>query len=109
MGRALRILTTHYEHGVFSGGDRATGWTSSTCEGNQAPQNVVSEQVVVAVGSWLLSLQSCVTMWASEHTLPIDPSTAFVSYSREDLEFILRLTKDLKARGAKVWMVVGSK
>jgi len=36
--------------------------------------------------------------------LPIDPSTAFVSYSREDLEFTLRLTKDLKARGAKVWM-----
>jgi hypothetical protein len=36
--------------------------------------------------------------------LPIDPSTAFVSYSREDLEFVLRLAKDLKAKGAKVWM-----
>jgi photosystem II stability/assembly factor-like uncharacterized protein len=36
--------------------------------------------------------------------LPIDPSTAFVSYAREDLEFVLRLTKDLKAKGAKVWM-----
>ena len=36
--------------------------------------------------------------------MPIDPSTAFVSYSREDLEFVLRLTKDLKAKGAKVWM-----
>ena len=36
--------------------------------------------------------------------MPIDPSTAFVSYSREDLEFVLRLAKDLKAKGAKVWM-----
>jgi len=36
--------------------------------------------------------------------LPIDPSTAFVSYAREDLKFALRLTKDLKAKGAKVWM-----
>jgi TIR domain len=36
--------------------------------------------------------------------LPIDPSTAFVSYSREDMEFALRLAKDLKAKGAKVWM-----
>jgi len=36
--------------------------------------------------------------------LPIDPSTAFVSYAREDLELVLRLTKDLKAKGAKVWM-----
>src|SRR5215471_9397038 len=38
------------------------------------------------------------------HRMPIDPSTAFVSYSREDLEFVLRLTKDLKVKGAKVWM-----
>ena len=36
--------------------------------------------------------------------MPIEPSTAFVSYSREDLEFVLRLAKDLKAKGAKVWM-----
>lgn len=36
--------------------------------------------------------------------MPIDSSTAFVSYSREDLDFVLRLTKDLKAKGAKVWM-----
>jgi hypothetical protein len=36
--------------------------------------------------------------------LPIDPSTAFVSYSRDDLEFVVRLAKDLKAKGAKVWM-----
>jgi TPR repeat protein len=36
--------------------------------------------------------------------LPIDPSTAFVSYSREDLEFVRRLATDLKAKGAKVWM-----
>jgi uncharacterized membrane protein YeaQ/YmgE (transglycosylase-associated protein family) len=36
--------------------------------------------------------------------LPIDPSTAFVSYSREDMEFAVRLAKDLKAKGAKVWM-----
>ena len=36
--------------------------------------------------------------------MAIDPSTAFVSYSREDREFVLRLAKDLKAKGAKVWM-----
>jgi hypothetical protein len=36
--------------------------------------------------------------------LAIDPSTAFVSYSREDWEFVLRVAKDLKAKGAKVWM-----
>ena len=36
--------------------------------------------------------------------LPIDPSTAFVSYSREDMEFAVRLAKDLKAKGARVWM-----
>jgi TPR repeat protein len=36
--------------------------------------------------------------------VPIDSSTAFVSYSREDLEFVLQLTKDLKAKGAKVWI-----
>ena len=36
--------------------------------------------------------------------MAIDPSTAFVSYSREDWEFVLRLSKDLKTKGAKVWM-----
>jgi TPR repeat protein len=36
--------------------------------------------------------------------LPIDPSTAFVSYSRADFEFVLRLAKDLKTKGAQVWM-----
>jgi hypothetical protein len=36
--------------------------------------------------------------------MAIDPSTAFVSYSREDLEFANRLTTDLRAKGAKVWM-----
>jgi hypothetical protein len=36
--------------------------------------------------------------------LAIDASTAFVSYSREDLAFVLRLAKDLKTKGAKVWM-----
>ena len=33
-----------------------------------------------------------------------NPSTAFVSYSREDMELAVRLSKDLKAKGAKVWM-----
>jgi TPR repeat protein len=41
-------------------------------------------------------------LWEIE--LPIDPSTAFVSYSRGDCQFALRLAKDLKAKGAKVWM-----
>ena len=30
--------------------------------------------------------------------------TAFISYSREDSEFVLRLTEDLKAAGASVWL-----
>src|SRR5215469_17879089 len=33
-----------------------------------------------------------------------EPLTAFVSYSREDSDFALRLAKDLKTKGAKVWM-----
>lgn len=36
--------------------------------------------------------------------MPIDPLTAFFSYSREDMEFAVRLARDLKAKGAKVWM-----
>lgn len=36
--------------------------------------------------------------------MAIDPSTAFVSYSREDWAFAVRVAKDLKAKGAKVWM-----
>jgi hypothetical protein len=36
--------------------------------------------------------------------LVIDPSSAFVSYSREDSDFVVRLVKDLKAKGAKIWM-----
>jgi len=45
-----------------------------------------------------------VAITRTEAVLVVDPSTAFVSYSREDSEFVLRLVKDLKARGAKVWM-----
>ena len=33
-----------------------------------------------------------------------DAPTAFFSYSRDDLEFALRLAKDLKKAGANVWM-----
>jgi len=33
-----------------------------------------------------------------------DAPTAFFSYSREDLDFALRLAKDLKKAGANVWM-----
>ena len=36
--------------------------------------------------------------------MPSDTPTAFFSYSREDLEFALRLAKDLKKAGANVWM-----
>ena len=36
--------------------------------------------------------------------MPSDAPTAFFSYSREDLEFALRLAKDLKKAGASVWM-----
>jgi TPR repeat protein len=39
-----------------------------------------------------------------EIDMTIDPATAFVSYSRDDCEFALRLTRDLKAKGALVWM-----
>ena len=46
-------------------------------------------------------------MWPSapwRSALATDPTTAFVSYSREDWEFVVRVAKDLKAKGAKVWM-----
>ena len=33
-----------------------------------------------------------------------EPQTAFISYSREDSEFALRLAGDLKAAGAAVWL-----
>ena len=36
--------------------------------------------------------------------MPSDTPTAFFSYSRDDLEFALRLAKDLKKAGASVWM-----
>jgi len=36
--------------------------------------------------------------------LPTEPQTAFISYSREDSEFALRLAGDLKAAGATVWL-----
>jgi hypothetical protein len=36
--------------------------------------------------------------------LPTEPQTAFISYSREDSEFALRLAGDLKAAGAAVWL-----
>jgi TPR repeat protein len=46
----------------------------------------------------------CARTSRQEIEVPIDPATAFVSYSRDDWEFVLRLAKDLKAQGAKVWM-----
>ena len=36
--------------------------------------------------------------------MSIDPSTAFVSYSREDLDFVVRLAKDVKEKGARLWV-----
>jgi len=36
--------------------------------------------------------------------VPIDTSTAFVSYSREDLDFVIRLAKDVKEKGARLWV-----
>ena len=33
-----------------------------------------------------------------------DASAAFISYSRQDSEFALRLAEDLKAAGANVWL-----
>ena len=39
-----------------------------------------------------------------EIDMAIDPSTAFVSYSREDLDFVVRLAKDVKEKGAKLWV-----
>ena len=36
--------------------------------------------------------------------MPADAPAAFFSYSREDLEFALRLAKDLTKAGANVWM-----
>jgi hypothetical protein len=50
------------------------------------------------------SMTQCGPSASRKPVLAIDPSTAFVSYSREDLQFVLRVAKDLKAKGAKVWM-----
>jgi TPR repeat protein len=36
--------------------------------------------------------------------VPIHTSTAFVSYSREDLDFVVRLAKDVKEKGARLWV-----
>ena len=36
--------------------------------------------------------------------MPATASSAFISYSREDSEFALRLAQDLKAAGANVWL-----
>ena len=33
-----------------------------------------------------------------------DSTTAFVSYSRDDLDFVLRLCRDLRAAGAAIWL-----
>jgi hypothetical protein len=45
-----------------------------------------------------------VAVSALRPSLAIDSSTAFVSYSREDWAFAFRVAKDLKAKGARVWM-----
>jgi hypothetical protein len=39
-----------------------------------------------------------------ENALPDQARAAFISYCREDSEFALRLAKDLKAAGARVWL-----
>ena len=36
--------------------------------------------------------------------MPDSPTAAFISYSREDSEFALRLAQDLRAAGASVWI-----
>ena len=36
--------------------------------------------------------------------MPEAPTAAFISYSREDSEFALRLAQDLRAAGASVWI-----
>ena len=36
--------------------------------------------------------------------MAVEGLAAFVSYSRDDSEFVLRLAGDLKAAGAKVWL-----
>ncbi len=43
---------------------------------------------------------------AAKHTQPLQTPTqfAFLSYAREDAEFVLRLAKDLRAGGAGVWV-----
>jgi hypothetical protein len=43
---------------------------------------------------------------AAKHTQPVQTPTqfAFLSYAREDAEFVLRLAKDLRAGGAGVWV-----
>jgi hypothetical protein len=34
----------------------------------------------------------------------VDPPKAFVSYSRTDTDFVLRLCQDLRAAGASIWL-----
>jgi hypothetical protein len=41
---------------------------------------------------------------SQEAALPDPTPAAFISYSREDSEFALRLAQDLKAAGARIWL-----
>ena len=38
------------------------------------------------------------------HTTVPDSTKAFVSYSRDDLDFVLRLCQDLRQAGAAIWL-----
>ena len=58
-----------------------------------------AETTEKAVRKWDALIES-----AGTDTKPSEQPTAFVSYSREDLEFVRRLAQDLKAAGARVWM-----
>jgi hypothetical protein len=50
------------------------------------------------------SVSQCGDKSVRGRTVPTDLSTAFVSYSRIDAEFALKLGEDLKAGGANVWL-----
>ena len=65
--------------------------------GNQGSPHPVS-------GNRLLILRSASAFKETAAPPTAEPQAAFISYSREDSEFALRLAEDLKAAGAAAWI-----
>jgi len=67
-----------------------------------------SRPIGIADSAWLLHLADCVQQCGSQYlggrTLVTESSPAFVSYSRADADFALKLAEDLKNGGANIWL-----